>query len=45
MRRLLLPQLDPVLRLSRLVLARGLRALLHPLLGGLLCQHQVRAGF
>lgn len=45
MRRLLLPQLDPLLRLGRPALARGLRTLLHPLLGGLHRQHQVPAGF
>ncbi|RMB90535.1 hypothetical protein DUI87_33136 [Hirundo rustica rustica] len=41
-RRLLLPQLEPTLRLSRPALARGLRALLHPLLGELRRQHQAR---
>lgn len=44
MRRLLLPQLDPVLRLGRPALARGLRTLLQPLLGGLHRQHQVGVG-
>ncbi|XP_053823973.1 CAAX prenyl protease 2 isoform X2 [Vidua chalybeata] len=39
-RRLLLAQLEPTLRLGRPALARGLRALLHPLLGGLRRQHQ-----
>ncbi|XP_005533285.1 PREDICTED: CAAX prenyl protease 2 [Pseudopodoces humilis] len=42
MRRLLLPQLDPTLHLSRPALARGLRTLLHPLLGGLHRQHQAQ---
>ncbi|TRZ10315.1 hypothetical protein HGM15179_016793 [Zosterops borbonicus] len=42
MRRLLLPQLDPVLRLGRPALARGLRTLLQPLLGGLHRQHQAQ---
>ncbi|XP_053857891.1 type 2 DNA topoisomerase 6 subunit B-like isoform X2 [Vidua macroura] len=39
-RRLLLAQLEPTLRLGRPALARGLRALLHPLLGELRRQHQ-----
>ncbi|XP_031950705.1 type 2 DNA topoisomerase 6 subunit B-like [Corvus moneduloides] len=41
-RRLLLPQLDPAFCLSRPALARGLRALLLPVLGGLRRQHQAQ---
>nr|XP_041567851.1 type 2 DNA topoisomerase 6 subunit B-like [Taeniopygia guttata] len=41
-RQLLLAQLEPTLRLGRPALARGLRALLHPLLGELRRQHQAQ---